>query len=78
MSYAETRVLLAAESLAEIEQRICRLVRSPGSCARAVGDLLQTRDELVQEIQKWNHRIETERRRNSGDHCEHSRQGQPD
>lgn len=78
MSYAETRVLLAAEKLAETERQICRLVRSPSACVRAVGELLQTRDELIEEIQKWNHRIEAERRRNSGDHREHSRPGQPD
>lgn len=61
MSYRQMQLSLTIETLEQVEKRIPILARSENP--RLLGELMVYRDWLVEEIQKWNERVQAERRK---------------
>lgn len=58
MSYRQMQLSLTIEALERTEKRIPILARSENP--RLLGELLVYRDWLVEEIQKWDQRVQAE------------------
>lgn len=69
MSYRQMQLSLTIEALERAEKRIPILARSENP--RLLGELMIYRDWLVEEIQKWNQRVQAERRRYEDSGSEH-------
>lgn len=60
MGYRQLRLSLAIEALDHVERLIAHLARSGGR-QRVIDEALATRDQLVEEVQEWQARVEREK-----------------
>ena len=71
MGYRETQLVLSVEALEKAEREICRLRASQSVSPQLVNEALFRRDLAVEEVQKWEKRVQAERKRYEDGGSEH-------
>lgn len=71
MGYRETQLMLSVEALEKAERKICRLCRSRSVSPQLVNEALSRRDLAVEEVEKWEKRVQAERKRYEDGSSEH-------
>jgi len=71
LGYSLVQLLLSVEALERIEKELSQLIRSGYAPRQVINKALYRRDLAVEEVQKWNQRVQSERRRCEGSGTEH-------
>lgn len=71
MGYSLVQLQLSVEALERIEKEVSQLIRSGSAPRQVINEALCRRDMAVEEVQKWNQRVQSERRRCAGSGSEH-------
>ncbi len=71
MGYSLVQLILSVETLERIDKEVSQLIRSGCAPHQLINEALYRRDLAVEEVQKWNQRVQSERRRCAGSGSEH-------